>query len=265
MKTRFSTIYKIELIKLVKRKDWLAMLALIGISILFGAAILSDSYIGEADQSALYWACSQVCNSSMLFVSPLVVCFVTTRILGSEIESGSILLYTCKYRDRSRLYGAKSLALITFTLMLFLVMFLANIIIYYSLITQNGEVASGQFFGHNSLLLVIGILAIYISSFLIASQLSLVLSVYLKPNTVIGIMFGLILVAHNTYKLPLIQKINPWSYVTYMFSDVIATTQVVDKDINNLSFTFLVFLLLTVIYLIIFNLVGIKKLCSKDL
>lgn len=265
MKSSFSTIYIIEVVKLIKRKDWLALLALVSISILFGAAVISNGYEGISNQSALFWIYTQAFNSSALCFTPLVFAFVASRILACEIENGSILLYTNKYRNRGRLYLAKSLALATFTVITFLVMCLVNMAVYYIFVIQNSAIASGQFFGENTAMLFWGLFTLYLSSFILSSQLSLLLSAYCRPAPVIGIMFMVVLILHNSFKMPVLYKLNPWYYVVKIGNDIAATTEKVAANYKEVSSILISFVLLTAICLVLFNLLGKRKFQKMDL
>lgn len=265
MKTSFFTIYKIEVVKLIKRKDWLALMALVSISILFGAAVISNGYQGISNQSALFWIYTQALNSSVLFITPLVFAFVASRILASEIENGSILLYTNRYRNRGKLYLAKSLALVSFTAITFLVMCLVNMAIYYTLVVQNPAIASGLFFGENTTMLFLALFTLYISSFILASQFALFLSAFCKPTPVIGIMFLVVLVLHNTFKIPVLHNLNPSYYVVRIGNDITATTEKVAVNYSEVSNLLISFVLLAAICVILFNLFGKKKFQKMDL
>lgn len=265
MKTSIFTIFKIEVTKLFKRKDWLVLLALIGVSILMGAAISSEGYTGVPNQSALLWASSQILNSSLLFITPLIFAFLSTRILASEIENGSILLYTNKYRNRGRMYLAKSLALLFFSIITLIIMFLVNIFIYYLLVNRSPVYASGNFFGENTALLWLSIVVIYLSSFILASQCALCLSSFLKPAPIIGIMFFITMLLHNTFKTPVFQIINPWHYVALIGADVNGTSDYYPVNWGETTGTLLSFFLLVAIYVLLFNFVGKRKFEKMDL
>lgn len=265
MKTSFFTIYKIELIKLIKRKDWLAFLALVGISILFSTAIFTEGYLGAPNQSTVFWMNTQAWNSSALFISPLVAAFFASRIFASEIENGSILLYTNKYRNRGRLYTAKSLALSTFVTVTFVAMCLVNTAIYYLLSTSKSIYISGQFFGENVGMLLMGIIAIYLMSFLLASQFALFLGAYCKPTLSLGIVFLFVLVLHFSYRIPILNQLNPWYYVVRISNDISSTTEKVFVDTSKMAELFLSFLFLIAIYLIIFQFAGRRKFQNMDL
>jgi len=265
MKTSLLTIYKIEIFKLIKRKDWLALLALVAISVLFGVAILSDSYKGTSNQSALYWACTQILNSSILFITPMIFAFIGSRILASEIEDGSILLYTTRFRNRTKIYFGKSLAIISFATITFLIAFVINTVIYYIFVCQNLAIASGKFLGNNTLPLLISALALYLTSFILTAQFSLFLSAFFKPTPVIGIVFAVVLVLQNTIKIPYLRNLNPMYYLARIGDDVLATTnQVVVNYSEKLYFLFLLVLLI-VIYIIIFNMMAVKKFKGSDI
>lgn len=265
MKIPFLTIYKIELYKLFKRKDWLALLALVGIGILFAAALLSDGYKGTESQSALFWIVTQMYNSSVLMVTPIVFAFISSRTLASEIENGSILLYTSKYRSRGRLYMAKSCAVLTFSVLTFAAMASINLFTYYTIAVRNPVYASGRLLGENTALLVMLMTALYFSSFFLVSQFALFLSAFFQPTPVIGISFAVILVLHNTFKVPFFQKLNPWYYVAWIGNDTASTAQALNSNIPGMLAFLAAFLVLAFIYAILFNLIGIKKFEHMDL
>ncbi|WMJ79416.1 ABC transporter permease [Clostridium sp. MB40-C1] len=265
MNTSLFTIYKIEMIKLIKRKDWLALLALVAISFMFGAAVLSSGYIGESNQSALYWVSTQIFNSSGILITPMIFAFICSRILASEIEDGSISLYTTRYRNRGRMYFAKNLATISFATITFIIVFIINIAIYYIFVCQNPTISSGKFLGNNIWALVIVLGAVYISSFILTTQFSLFLSAYLKPAPVIGIVFVIVLVFHNTFRVPYLQNINPWYYLIKLSDDVFSTTNQVVVNYSEKLNLFFAFILLNIIYIIIFNLLAVKKFKGSDL
>lgn len=265
MKSSFYTIYTIEIVKLIKRKDWLTLLALVSISILFGAAVISNGYVGVSNQSALFWIYTQAFNSSVLCFTPLVFAFVASRILASEIENGSILLYTNKYRNRGRLYLAKSLALTAFTVITFFVMCLVNTAVYYVFVNRNPVIASGRFFGENTVMLFLGLFTLYLSSCILTSQLSLFLSAYCKPAPVIGIMFMVVLILHNSFKMPVLYNLNPWYYVVRIGSDITATTEKVAVNYSEVGRILAPFVLLSAICLILFNFLGSRKFQNMDL
>ncbi|MBU3110229.1 hypothetical protein [Clostridium lacusfryxellense] len=259
------TIYKIEIFKLIKRKDWLALLALVAISLLLGVAVLSKSYKGPINQSALFWTSSQIINSTSLFITPMIFAFIGSRILASEIEDGSILLYTIRFRNRMKIYLGKSLAIISFATIAFLMDFIINIAIYYVFVCQNPSIGTGKFLGINTLSLVIVTLALYVATFILIAQFSLFLGAFFKPAAVIGIIFATALVVMNTTKVPYFRNLNPMYYVVRI-NDVVLdkTSQIVVNYSEKLNLFFLL-VLLSVIYIIIFNILAVKKLEKSDL
>lgn len=265
MKTKFFTLFKIEFIKLIKRKDWLALLALVAIGVLLGAAVAAENYSGAGGQSAFFWMCTQSLNSTIICISPILLAFVATRFLAGEIEQGSILLYTCKYRNRGKLYLAKSLALTGFAAFAFLVMCLVHLLVYYIFVIQNQQVASGMFWGSNTLLLSSSLFTVFLSSFLLTSQLSLVLSTFMKPTPIVGILFIIVLVSHNTGQVSVINKLNPFYYIIRLSSKVAGTTEKIAMNLNETVGLTIAAVLLTVLYLILFNLVGKRRFEKMDL
>lgn len=265
MKTSFYMIFKIEMTKLLKRKDWLALLALAGINLLFGMAILSGSYQGPKNQSVLFWICTQILNASMLCFTPLIFSFMGARILSAEIENASILLYLDKFRNRKRMYAAKSASLLFFSVITFIFLFLINLATYYIVYFGNKSFFSNQFLGENTAGIFITMAILYVSSFLLTSQLSLCLGTFLKPTPVIGIMFLITMVCHNTYRLPVLRFINPWYYIVRIGGDICGTTQQISINWKQMTGSFGAFILLSIMYLILFYIVGSHNFKHKDL
>lgn len=265
MKSSLSLICKTELIKLIKRKDLLSILALVAISILFGMAVLSDSYIGESNQSAVYWVYTQLLNSSILFVTPVIFGFIGSRSLAAEIENGSISLYTIRFRNRKKLYIGKSLAAISFATLFFIITCIINIIIYYALVCRNSNIASGLFWSSNTLHIIISIIALYLTSFILSVQFSLFLSAFFKPTPVIGIVFIVTLILHNTFKIPYIRKLNPWYYIVSINESLVSTSQSIGINYTERLNYLIILVCLSLGYIFLFNILAIKRFKDRDL
>lgn len=265
MNRSILNIYKIEMEKLIKRKDWISLVALIAIGMMFGVAVMSDGYVGMSNQSGLFWVCTQVFNSSILFITPMVFSFISANILANEIESKSILMYTNRFGNRKNMYIGKSVALISFATLTFIIICISNLIIYYVFVSNNPSIASGILIGENSIYLIIVTLMLYLASFILASQFSLFLSTIFKPTKVIGIVFLSTLILHNIYKVPVIRNLNPWYYIVRFSSDVISTTDNVVVNLNEKCELGILFLIVCFIYIIIFNILGVKKFKKLDL
>lgn len=265
MKNNIWTVYKIELEKLIKRKDFLALLALIAVNLYFGITTLSSVYTGVSNQSAIYWLCTQIFNSSTLLINAMIFAFIGSKTLATEVESGSILLYTIRIKDRKSIYIGKSLALLTFVTLSFIFICLFNIIIYYIMVTNNANVASNSFLGNNTMYIVITIIMIYFSSFILVSQFALSLGSFLKSSQVIGITFIITLLCHNALKVPIIIYFNPWYYIKEFSKETIYVTEKVVINFSDKGLLVLHFSILCCVSLLLFNIFAINKLEKKEI
>lgn len=265
MRTPIKVIWKVEMIKLVKRKDYLALLGILAIGILFATSILSDSYEGPHQQSALFWIVTQVSNASILFVCPIIMAFISSRTLAAELESGNISLLNTRVRNRKNIYLGKSLAVACFSVVLFIVTVLMDTILYYLMAAKSNGYASGKFFDTNTELLLCTLLAFFLFAYYFIAQYSLFLGAFVKPAISIGIAFFTVLLIQNTYKVPILKYLNPWYYVITIANDVISTTEAIGMSAIDMGMNVMKLLLLCIIYTLIFNLLAICKLKRKDL
>lgn len=265
MKTPIKLIWKVEIIKLMKRKDYLSVLAILGIGILFAVSALSDSYVGPKEQNALFWTVTQILNASILFIAPIIMAFTGTRILSAELENGSISLLNYRIRNRKNMYIGKSLAVTGFGILIFFVAVASNIVFYYVFVCQNQQYAARHFTGENAQLLLYVLIATFFSSYLLVVQYGLFLGTYLKPTPTIGCVFFTVLVVHNTFKLPFIRYFNPWYYIIKLSNDVVNTTDKINTRDINMNSLLIIHILLCIGYGIVFNILGIRKLEKRDL
>lgn len=264
MKT-LKTIYKIELIKLLKRKDWLSILAITAISILFGASILSKGYIGPREQSAILWVVSQIYNTCIFFITPMVFAYTATQMMSTEIENKSILLYTIRFRNKTLIYLGKSFAVISYATIVFIVTSIINLLIYYILATQNQTIISGEFIGKNSIILFVSIITFYFAAFIVPSQFALFVSAHMKTPATVGIIFLVELILHNTYKIPYLQNINPWYYVVRINNEIMDNPGVIVSNYTEKIHLLYLLVPLSIVYILIFNILGAKKLKRSEL
>lgn len=224
MKIPVTNICRIELRKMVKRKDLLSLLGILGVSILFAVSILTDSYVGAENQSADYWVATQMLNSSILLVSPMILAYSAVRTMAQEIENGSLKLLDQRIRNRERLYMAKAVALWIYSSMLFLASILIHILVYFLIVGKNDKFGSNHFFGENTTILICVMAAVYLSTFVLVPQIVLFMGTFCKQGICIGMIFMIILVAHNIYKVPVLGLLSPWTYIINLSNDVISST-----------------------------------------
>lgn len=218
-------IVRVELRKMLKRKDFLSLIGILGIGILFSASILTDSYEGAVNQSALYWIVTQMLNSSILFIAPMLLAYCSVRTLAQEIENGSIRLLVERIPDRRRLYLAKSISLYIYSSLFFVVSIVIHGLVYFVIVSRNRIFANGSMLGENTNILLSILFCLYLSSFVLVPQVVLCFGIFFKPGIAIGIIFILIMLAHNSYKIPIAGMFSPWYYLINLANDVMNTTE----------------------------------------
>lgn len=219
-----------ELRKMGKRKDFLSLLGILAIGILFSASILTDGYTGAKQQSALYWVVTQLLNSSVLLIAPMILSYSSIRTMAQEIENGSIKLFDSRIQNRQHLYFGKSIAVWIYSTFFFAASIVIHSMIYFFIVCNNKEVASGKMYGKNTAILLCTLFAVYLSAFCLVPQIVLFFGTFAKQGICIGGMFVLILIAHNIYKIPVIGMISPWNYIIRLANDVMNTTKLVPME-----------------------------------
>lgn len=265
MKKNIFNIYILELEKIIKRKDSFLLLVFLGMNILIASSVLSPGYKDVANQSAIYWICKQIFNSNIFMVSPIIFAYIGTKTLSSEIENESILLYTIRIKDRRVMYICKSLALATFVTFMFIVVILINLLTYYLIVVRNPIIGSNTFLGENNIYIIITILMLYLYSFILTSQFSLFLGVFFSQEKTISSVFLLSLILNNTFKVPIIQDINPLYYIIRFSDEITSTTNRISININDKIIFIILFVILCFIYIFFFNVLAINKFKKREL
>lgn len=265
MRNNIWTVYKIELEKLIKRRDFVLLLALVAVNLYFGISTLSSIYDGVKNQSAIYWVFTQIFNSSTLLINSMIFAFIGSKTLATEMESGSILLYTIRIKDRKSIYIGKSLALLTFVTLVFIFICLFNIFIYYIIVSRSKGITCNLFFGNNTMYIIITMVMIYSSSFVLISQLSLFLGVFFKSSKVIGITFIVTLICHNTLTMPVVRYFSPWYYIKNFCNEILCVTEKVAINFNEKSELLLCFGILCCTCILLFNILAINKLEKREI
>ena len=265
MRKNIVNMYKIELEKVVKRRDISILFIFGAISFLLASSVLSPEYKDVTNQSALYWFCKQLFNWEVFMVSPMVFAYIGSKMLSTEIESKSISLYTVRIRDKKSIYIGKSLALITFVTLIFFVIFLINILAYYIIVVKNYSIASNTFLGENNIYLIITIIMLYFFSFILISQLALFLGTFFNQAKSISIIFVISLILNNTFKLPIIRYINPLYYIVRFSDEITSSTNKIGINFNDKIIFIILFSILCCLYTIIFNILAINKFERSEL
>lgn len=217
-----------ELIKMMKRKDFLSLLGIVGIGILFSVSILTDSYIGAEQQGTLYWIVTQMLNSSILFIAPMILAYSAIRSMAQEIENGSLKLFNQRIRNRERLYLAKSITLWIYSTLFLILCIVIHFILYFLIVCRSERYASGTVFGENTSILISILICLYCSTFVLVPQIVLFFGTFAKQGICIGGIFMLVLIVHNIYKIPIIGYLSPWRYIINLANNVLNTTQYIN-------------------------------------
>ena len=252
-------VYKIELEKIIKRKDIFILFIFLGISILIASSVLSPEYKDINNQSAIYWTCKQIFNSSIFMISPMLSAYIGTKMLSSEITNESIILYTIRIKDRKCIYIGKSLALLTFITIIFIMVILINLSTYYIIVVKNPLIASNTFWGENSIYIIITIIMLYISSFVLSAEFALFLGAFFNQTKSISIVFLVSLFLNNTFKVPFIRLINPLYYLIRFSDEITSSTGVIEINFSHKIILIALFSILFFIYICIFNIIGSNK------
>lgn len=257
--------YKIELEKIIKRKDIFIIFIFLGISILIASSVLSPEYKDINNQSAIYWTCKQIFNSSIFMVSPMLSAYIGTKMLSSEITNESIILYTIRIKDRKCIYIGKSLALLTFVTIIFIMVILINLLIYYIIVVKNPLIASNTFWGENRIYIIITMIMLYFSSFVLSAEFTLFLGAFFNQTKSISIVFLVSLILNNTFKVPFIRLINPLYYVIRLSDEITSTTSSIEINFSHKIIFIILFSILSFAYICIFNIVGSDKFKRSEL
>lgn len=265
METKLNTIYKIELRKLWKRKDFLSVLAIIGIGILFAISSISDTYTGPANQSCLYWITSQMLNSTILLITPMVCCYAGIRIFASEIDDNNIVLYTQRLRSRWKIYMGKLFSLLTYDIIVFSIGVIINGGLYYLIVKNNASIASGKLLDTNTEMQVYTLLIILISSFILPSLFALMLGSFIRPIPIVGVVFGITILLHNTFKANYFSYFNPNFYIV-QFSNIALDTMKRNYDVLKEDYQRLfLFFVISFLYSMIMSGLGLYRWDKKEL
>lgn len=265
MRTPLLRIIKIELIKFFKRNDLLSVLGIIAMGFIFALNMRGDTYTGVENQNALFWVTAELLTTTILFICPVVMSFVGTQILSTEIDNGSIMLFNFRIRNREKIYHSKSIALIIISTIYFFISVGLLFLIYFVVADNNTLYVSGKFMGNNALELVCILFMIYMYAFFFIPQVSLYLGTKFKPLITIVLTFCVALFCNNVATKSTIRYFNPMQYVVRLANDVVSTTEIVHVDSGERLFCVLAQLILCVAFLLLFNSLGARTFSQKDL
>lgn len=265
MKTSIWLIVKIELIKFFKRNDLIAVLGIVAIGFIYALSMRGNSYTGVENQNALFWVTAELLTTTVLFICPVIMSFVGTQMLSTEIENNSISLFNVRVRNREKMYYGKSIALIIICTLFFFLSIGALFVIYFLIANNDTIYVSGTVTGNNARELICILFLIYMYSFFFIPQMSFCLGVKFKPLVTIVLTFCVTLFCNNVATYSVIRYFNPMQYVVRLADDVASTTEMLFISGEERMFCVLAQIILCGVYFFIFNLCGVKAFGEKDL
>ena len=214
----FLSTYKIELIKLVKRKDTLMLWLMPVLSFFYAAGAAANSsmitYNGTDSVDALSFAGSMFEFIHGLFIFYIIFAVITARTLGNEIEDKSIQFYIPRLRNRNTIYDAKCLSLITVFLVSFAVFLIVTFTAYFTLVVQRTDIADGLLYSSGTAIKNIGWFVSVTMAFVFSMLLVLMLSVRFRSITAVCMFLFIFVVLSFAAQFPYVQYISPFYYIS---------------------------------------------------
>lgn len=143
------TIAKVELKKLLSRKDTWLMFTILLVPILYSVGLAFESnvitYTGSGSVTAIGFTSAMFQMSQSMFIFNVILSAIIGRSFASEIESKSLRLCINRIGDRRLIYLGKELALLLYSAFIDVLLIATSIICYYAVLTHNPNVANGVF------------------------------------------------------------------------------------------------------------------------
>lgn len=143
------TIAKVELKKLLSRKDTWLMFTILLVPILYSVGLAFESnvitYTGSGSVTAIGFTSAMFQMSQSMFIFNVILSAIIGRSFASEIESKSLRLCINRIGDRRLIYLGKELALLLYSAFIDVLLIATSIICYYAVLTRNPNVANGVF------------------------------------------------------------------------------------------------------------------------
>lgn len=141
------TIAKVELKKLLSRKDTWLMFTILLVPILYSVGLAFESnvitYMGSGSVTAIGFTSAMFQMSQSMFIFNVILSAIIGRSFASEIESKSLRLCINRIGDRRLIYFGKELALLLYSAFIDVLLIATSIICYYAVLTRNPNVANG--------------------------------------------------------------------------------------------------------------------------
>lgn len=217
-------LLKVEIEKLLKRKDIWLLLTMNFIPLMYGIGMASHSgnitYEGIGKASGLSFLGDMTVFVYMLFIYVLVIATGLIRSFKGEIENGSIKLYLQRTNSRSKLFWAKLLSYSIVIISSFVIFALVCIVSYYSFLISRTDIAMKVFFIDGQILsILLGIFAI-ISFYIFSGITALLISLYFKVYTSIGLFTIISISLMYLKEFDFIKTVIPIYYLNRIIEDM---------------------------------------------
>lgn len=252
-----TTITKIELKKLFKRKDSWLMFTILLVPILYSVGLAANSdvitYTGAGNITAIGFANAMFQMSQSMFIFNVILSAIIGRSLASEIENKSIRLYINRVGVRKLIYLGKELSLLLFSIFIDILLVLTSIIFYYAVLIHNPKVASGILYDSNAGMEIAQIIC-NCMFWLITIYLVMLIATKLKTLVCVGTYMILYIIMNLMSYMDGIKYLSPLHYIVAVSS-------------NTLQFIFstMIFSLYTICMGILFTHIGIRRIEKMDL
>ncbi|MBS6025846.1 MAG: hypothetical protein KIB00_17365 [Paeniclostridium sordellii] len=245
-------IIKVEYRKLFKRVEFLCSLIIIIIPVLLFIGSKNDSAIAMAieTKSRFNTVIISLGFALQLGIYHLIFSVLSTNLLSNEIYSNYTTLYFPHIKDRGALFRKKTLVIDSVIVAHSIIYILFSLIMSY-LILNN--IKGYSFFDKDTIWYVTTISASLLE-FITFVNLILVLGLFLKPLQNIFSAITLFIGNYLLFDIPIIGHLLPMKYIQDLMN------MQYKNNINILIKNFVIILVLILIYNIIIQVIGYKKL-----
>lgn len=253
-------LVKIEFIKIVKRKDFLLMLSMIFIPILYSIGLAMNSksftYAGEHKVSGLLFATEMYTFVYMCFIYFIILSVCVIRTLKGEIENKSIQLYIQRVNDRKKIFYAKSIAYHFLVISSSIIFVAVSLVCFYLFLIRREDVAVLDFCRQGEFIYcVINMLSVLLC-FLFTLNVSMLFCTYRKSFQAMGIFIFLWLAFMYLKEISYIKYLVPIYYVE----------KIVNSDVGSCDYkSFIILFLLVFACSAISMLLGCRKFEKSDI
>lgn len=253
-------LVRIELYKIIKRKDFWLMLSMIFIPIMYAVGLASNSqsfsYEGADKVTAIGYASEMMVFVYMCFIYFVILSVCVVRSLKGEIENKSLLLYSQRINNRKKIYFSKMIAFVLLLLVITAIFILVSLVCYKTFLIHRPDIASGMIYQSKELVQTGCILFSIFLCFVFTISVALALSSWLKSFQAMGVYIFLWLGLMYIKEFSVVKYLAPVHYV----EKIIASTK------NSYSVQQLVYLTMLVVAVsVICTIAGCRKFVRRDL